>query len=302
MSKLPGSDEHEDLPPEKVRDGLIQIEQELGGMTPSNRLEQLKQQSEHSIDEIFSELRQDPRLDFLYRQSSRVREGYSLEFHTRAVVRQFEKYFQNTKEVPSLQTFPFLLLLFLHDIGKALPESKYDQHVHTIEVITKVEPDLPIDAREYEIICSLIDGDPVGEFLKGTLIDAPFEYKRDLGRKHVERGITREELVEFQKQLGLKHSTKEASEIAKKTAEIIQKTAQAVEIPVDEFFTLLTRYYQCDASAYSTDGDGLPALELLFEYSDEAGRLFLFDQQLDRIKYSPAAEEMYQLLTEQVLE
>lgn len=246
-------------------------------------------------------LSKDDRFAFLYAQSAQVREGYSLGFHTRAVLKQNEKYFSLAPLPDGMSPFSFQMLLALHDIGKPLPDSRAEQHHYTLQVIHEIEGELPLQKNEIRLMKSLINGDPLGTYLKEVLIDAPHEYKVELGRKMLREGITRDDLNKFQTLLSLRYPVEEVKKRAERTAVEIRNASSSLGVPLEDYFGILSRYYQCDCSAYTTDAGGLPALEILFELSNEEGRLFRYDEDRGRIRYSPPAEEAFVLLERQVL-
>lgn len=113
-------------------------------------------------------LKIDPRIEQLFAGPGCAGCSYDLETHTLRVMGQFEKYFSNIQLPAALDRGVMRLTLALHDIGKpiAMAQSR-DQHHCTLEVIQRLAPDLPIDAREMAILQALIDGDPMGALFQG---------------------------------------------------------------------------------------------------------------------------------------
>ncbi|HNX90341.1 MAG TPA: hypothetical protein PKG81_00595 [Candidatus Omnitrophota bacterium] len=98
-----------------------------------------------------------------------LREGYNLETHTLMVMRQFEKYF-NERALPNgINRDFFRLLTALHDIGKpkAIQEGRPDlQFVYTRDLINELRPMLPLTDKEVLLASAILNGDPIGKYLK----------------------------------------------------------------------------------------------------------------------------------------
>ena len=99
-----------------------------------------------------------------------VWEGYSLREHTLMVLRQYDKYFSSAELPTGLDKNFMRVLLALHDIGKpqAVKEGrKRDQHKFTLPVLQAELFRLGFSEREINIASALIEGDPIGDFVKG---------------------------------------------------------------------------------------------------------------------------------------
>jgi len=95
---------------------------------------------------------------------------YSLKTHTLAVMRLFERYFAGRNLPGNASPAFFRLLLALHDIGK--PEAiasgdKRRQHFHTKSIIDRITHRIPLPSDEMKRMMVLLEGDALGEFMKG---------------------------------------------------------------------------------------------------------------------------------------
>lgn len=75
-----------------------------------------------------------------------------------------------------------------------------------------------------------------------------------------------------------------------KSAEEIVRSAESANMPVEEFWKLLTVYYQSDAGSYTADAGGKPSLD----------RLFVFDPQNGTMQFSQDTERKVQQLHNEV--
>lgn len=95
--------------------------------------------------------------------------GYNLRTHTLRVLRQFEHYFTSA-DLPAGVSLPLMrLLLVLHDIGKPIAvaqKSKADQHTYTKQVMEAIKEHLPVSEREFDLLISLMNGDPLGLYIR----------------------------------------------------------------------------------------------------------------------------------------
>ncbi|HOG24501.1 MAG TPA: hypothetical protein PK590_07610, partial [Candidatus Omnitrophota bacterium] len=106
----------------------------------------------------------------LYSMSVGVWEGYTLEEHTLLAMSQFEKYFSATQLPGKGDKQIFRILLALHDIGKpqAVADGrKEEQHARTLEIINEIKEELPLSPEQLNVVMSLVDGDPIGLFIRG---------------------------------------------------------------------------------------------------------------------------------------
>lgn len=106
----------------------------------------------------------------LYSMSVGVWEGYTLEEHTLLAMSQFEKYFSATQLPGKGDKQIFRILLALHDIGKPQAVAygrKEEQHARTLEIINEIKEELPLSPEQLNVVMSLVDGDPIGLFIRG---------------------------------------------------------------------------------------------------------------------------------------
>jgi hypothetical protein len=234
-----------------------------------------------SADELIATLKMHPRLAFLYETTPRLPGQYRLDDHSHAVIRQFDKYFSPHPLPGGVRPELIRLTLALHDIGKYIPETTRDQHRATVSVISSVREHLPITDQEFAVMVALIDGDPIGEasihltdFTRHTRCSIPGTIE-DL------RDYCRTTAPPTPAPLIVEHE-------ARRAFTQISAMARRTHLSVSDFTKLLMRYYQCDSSAYSVDGElrhgnrAHAALEYLFELGDALphrpeDRLFQFD-------------------------
>lgn len=95
---------------------------------------------------------------------------YVLETHTFFVINEFDKYFHSAK-LPITRNL-FRLLLALHDIGKpkaSEDENISNQYIYTVEIINEIKWMLPFKAEEIELCISVVNGDPIGMYLRDKI-------------------------------------------------------------------------------------------------------------------------------------
>jgi hypothetical protein len=73
--------------------------------------------------------------------------------------------------------------------------------------------------------------------------------------------------------------------------------ANTLEIPIRDFFYLLSGYYQCDIASYPKDAGGLPYLEHLFEYQDD---LKIYCQETNLLKFNARYNKKYSTLLNKI--
>ena len=109
-----------------------------------------------------------------YNKDVGVWEKYTLRQHTIMVLRQFEKYFSHQIIHTKIKTDLFRLILAVHDIGK--PESvlkgeKHKHHSYNKQYVDQLFKVLQIDSFHTNIALTLVDGDPIGKFIRKYSID-----------------------------------------------------------------------------------------------------------------------------------
>lgn len=162
---------------------------------------------------LVDELKENPKLNYLYSQSLGGADQMTLENHTRRVLSCFEQHFENKSNL-ILNNSCFKLLLSLHDLGKprAVSEKQYDmQHGYTIDIIEAVSNDFRLPLETITPIMTVIDGDPIGRYLN---------------KKH-----------------GMPLET---------SLKIIRKMARRLSVSVPDLWPTLLVYYQCDVSGYDS--------------------------------------------------
>jgi hypothetical protein len=153
---------------------------------------------------------------------------FTLETHTLAAMRLYERYFSKVSLPGGVDRGLFRVMLAVHDIGKprAIAEGdKRRQHHHTRILIEHLRHRLPFHVKEVKILAALVDGDPIGSYMKGI-------------------GTLEE---------------------AKDKILLMAKTAQ---MPPAVFFDLLTVYYQADVAAYTSKGGVMNTLDSLYEWNE----------------------------------
>jgi hypothetical protein len=132
------------------------------------QLDAILQNPEHTPQEVLTLFEKDFGSEF--GKDAGVWEGYSLREHTGMVLNQYRKYFYSG-ELPSGVDKNFMeVLLTLHDIGK--PEAiahgdKYKQHEYTEPVLRNTLGQLGYDEKDIALASAVVDGDAIGEYLKG---------------------------------------------------------------------------------------------------------------------------------------
>ncbi|MFH1521815.1 MAG: hypothetical protein ABIF18_02545 [archaeon] len=123
---------------------------------------------EYSIDNFVDFFR--PRYSKTLSMSVGVGEGYSLEEHIRMVLNQFDKYFSHKSLPYKVSNTFFRVFIFLHDIGKPAAVKKGDKHLQHKETLKLIKPilnELKFSDNEIKIALALVDGDPIGSYIKG---------------------------------------------------------------------------------------------------------------------------------------
>ncbi|TSC92671.1 MAG: Uncharacterized protein CEN89_539 [Candidatus Berkelbacteria bacterium Licking1014_7] len=106
----------------------------------------------------------------IFNSSIGVWEGYSLREHTLMVMKQFRKYFKGKPLPANIEEKKIEIILALHDIGKprAISEkNKNKAYEYTSDIIEKVLSKLAFSREQIVLSTALINGDPIGSYLKG---------------------------------------------------------------------------------------------------------------------------------------
>lgn len=178
-----------------------------------------------------------------------------LKKHTLQVLEQFDRYFHN-QYLPLIgnnHAF-FRLFLSLHDIGKTSDHEHQHKKTNQIIQILYENNVLPINKTELDLMYGLINGDPIGLYLRGSL-------KFHEAVHHIKT---------MAQQTGIKKE----------------------EIP--NFYKLLTIFYQCDAITYSTyAGYRSAATDYIFKTTTPTGEGVTFNPLEGRLQFSAKTETKF---------
>ena len=155
-----------------------------------------------------------------------VWEKYSIYEHTLMVMKQFERYFGCTQLLDVVDCGIFRMMLALHDIGKPDAIAQGDKNMQHKYTI-KIMQRLFV---KYNIAQQQIE---IMCALVNT--DVLGDYIR--GRISCDR------------------ATKQ-----------LQQNAESAQLPVKDFFDVLSIYYRCDAGSYTEDAGGFKSLDHLFVF------------------------------------
>ena len=120
----------------------------------------------YSIEKLINLFKKD--FHKIFESSVGVWENYTLEQHTTFILTQFDRYFSNKKLPGKVSVKLFRVFLALHDLGKpkAVKEgNKGLQYEYTKELINEILGRLDFSNSEIKICLSLVDGDPIGQYL-----------------------------------------------------------------------------------------------------------------------------------------
>lgn len=196
----------------------------------------------------------------LYSKSAQVSEGYTVEQHATLVLRQFEKYFAGSFTEAEKATLR--LTIALHDIGK--PLGAKEQHKHTISIIQRLVQEDEQRVQENKLFIDERQANLAIALINGNPIG-------DYLDPQIKTPLNA-------------------------TVETIKSMAKRANMPLSDFFKLLTVYYQSDAASYTLDAGGISdSLGYLFERgADMEG--FIFDKQTQRLKFSEDNEAAFKTL------
>ncbi|MCL5090576.1 MAG: hypothetical protein M1514_01055 [Patescibacteria group bacterium] len=132
---------------------------------------------------VMAELRKDAFWSYQQNKPSGLSEGYSLQEHTLMVAAQFEKYFADKPLPAGIDRSLFRLIIQGHDSGKGdavIAKRAAAQHEYTVPIMEKLLRELGYDEKEVSLAKGLLDGDPIGSYLKKTMSeqDTAKEVKR----------------------------------------------------------------------------------------------------------------------------
>lgn len=176
---------------------------------------------------LIASLKNSPYLKILFGGQAGVSEGYSLEQHTTMVMTQFEKYFAGDWPEQLLDRSHMRTLLALHDLGKPLVFNKTGKTAEQHEYTMKFVP----------------------QILSSLNLDSK---QADIILAIVDQDVLGEL---FQGKIDLVHASHEVS-----------NKARSLGLSPQDLLGLLTTYYMCDASSYTSDAGGIASLDNLFVF------------------------------------
>jgi hypothetical protein len=118
---------------------------------------------------VLEELSRDPECLEAYSTHVGVHHAFTLRTHTICVLDCYERHFAQRSGLNPSERSAFRLFLALHDIGKPraiLAGNKRWQHRFTVDMIRSRRQSWPVDDLEFGNWMALVDGDPVGAYLK----------------------------------------------------------------------------------------------------------------------------------------
>ncbi|MBU6323685.1 MAG: hypothetical protein KGI41_03055 [Patescibacteria group bacterium] len=161
-----------DIPDEDAAEGA----REERGPLPFTRasLDAVLDNPAHTPEDVLALF--DDRFADAYGKGAGVSEGYTIREHTGMVLNQFLKYFGDA--LPEEDRKVMETMLAIHDIGKPAAiaaGSKYDQHRYTTPIVRETLEGLGFGEKEVALATALVDGDPIGDFLKGGSVSRAAE-------------------------------------------------------------------------------------------------------------------------------
>jgi len=143
-------------------------------------------------------------------------------------------------------------------------------------------------------------------------IGKPLAYKQ--GNRNNQYDATINEIQKYQTELGISDKNLNiyialicASSFGKymesklsleETFLIILKQSKKSDLPINDFFYLLSVYYQCDVASYTQDAGGIAYLEHLFEYKDG---FKVYCKTTNLLKFSNLYAQKYSLLFDKIM-
>lgn len=156
-------------------------ETETGLSFTRAELEAILQKPDHTPDDVLMFLDKDFGENF--DGDTGVKEKYDLRTHMRMVLTQKQKYFKDVEMPTGVDPKLFEVGLIFHDIEKpkAVAEGdKSKQHEYSVERTREILEELEYTQEEIALVTSLIDGDPIGEFLQFGGLDKSVEKFRKM--------------------------------------------------------------------------------------------------------------------------
>ncbi len=183
------------------------------------------------VEKVFELLKSSQALADFFKGDVGVWEKYTLEEHTRMVMRQYEKYFAGRWESHLITEKGFRMMLVLHDIGKPLAVKETGdtsrQHEYTLRIFPDIIKKSQLSDEEIEILTLLVNHDIMGKYFRSRI-----------------------DLTE--------------------AVEKIKELAKMANVPAAQLVPLLRMYFMCDAGSYTEDSGGLHSLDDLFVFGENA--------------------------------
>lgn len=178
---------------------------------------------------------------------------YTLYEHTLKVLNEFDKYFNDWKYKEVLSKEKFKVFLAIHDIGKPKAFAEGNKENQHLYSLNIFN-----DIKE-----NLQLTDDEQNIYAALLTDDP------LGKY-------------FQAKLSLSETVK-----------LVQDIAAKINVDINNYFNLLTVYYQVDTGSYTRDADGHYFLEHLFKYQENRK---IINESENRLMFSDSYELKYLIL------
>ena len=189
-------------------------------------------------------------VDKRFRADAGVWEKYSIYEHTLMVMEQFERYFGCGQLSDVVDCGVFRMMLALHDIGKPDAIALGDKNMQHKYTI--------------KIMQRL--------FAKYNIAQQQTKIMCALVNTDVLGNYIRGRIS------------------CGKAAKQLQQDAQSIQLPVKDFFDVLSIYYRCDAGSYTEDAGGFKSLD----------HLFVFDRNAPSLTFAPDVLSEVQKLEESI--
>lgn len=137
-----------------------------------SRIESLIFTPRFSPDALLDALEAIPELSAHWSVNVGVHAVFTLRTHTLRVLDCHEQHFARRPQADPRSVGCFRLFLALHDIGKPLAIAAGDknwQHRFTVDLLRRTRTAYPVTDVEFGDWIALVDGDPIGAYLKGDL-------------------------------------------------------------------------------------------------------------------------------------
>lgn len=207
---------------------------------------------------LIHHFKRDPVLKDLFESRVGLTLPFTLEDHTLAAMREFEKYFAS-RITPEHQAERGILraALALHDIGKPeaiLQGDKKLQHHHTLRILHELKNRWDFVREELHLLAALLAGDPIGGYLA------------------------------------------DRQELAASVEQVRHHAGKSLQAPF-AYWRMLVVYYQCDVAAYTSSAGILPTLDGVFEWETLGlAPVIRFDREAGRLVFSERVRPRFERL------